>query len=109
MLLSLLELREANQGPRVTQHTSSRTEMGTQVCLALELTAVPSGFPLGCTVTQRQATAMQPALGNQTHAEMGLGSPPGLSSSPAVLVPDPGPGTGAGNELSGVPPLRFRW
>lgn len=35
MLMSLLELREANQVPRVTQHTSSRTEMGTQVCLAL--------------------------------------------------------------------------
>lgn len=78
MLMSLLELREANQVPRVTQHTSSRTEMGTQVCLALASCSQLS--PLASRWAARWLRGGQRQCGlpweTGPHSEMGLGVVP---------------------------------
>lgn len=78
MLMSLLELREANQVPRVTQHTSSRTEMGTQVCLALASCSQLSPPVSHWAVRWLKSRAMAMRLPWETgpHSEMGLGASP---------------------------------
>lgn len=79
--------------PRVTQHTDSRTEIGTQLWLALKLSSQlsPPAAAWAAVAAHPRATEMQLEVGNQ----ITFGHRPGrvpqvVLHSLAKLRPDPG-------------------
>lgn len=74
--------------PGVTQHTSSRTEVGTRVWLGLgsHSQALPFPFPLACRRLRGGQQKCSLCWETRPRSDMGLGRSPGLPSFAWCLI-----------------------